>query len=121
MKSRPFEMCLLFDFYGDILTDKQKDMFDLYYNNDLSLSEISEEVGITRQGVRDSIMRAETILRDTEDRLKLVARYGNLKSDIDEIAEAAQYIFTINESKYRNSDIANQASFILSKAADLSK
>ena len=54
MKNKPFEMCLLFDFYGEMLTDKQKEMFDLYYNEDLSLAEISEHVGITRQGVRDS-------------------------------------------------------------------
>ena len=48
MKNKTFEMCMLFDFYGDILTDKQKELFDLYYNDDLSLAEISEHMGITR-------------------------------------------------------------------------
>ena len=58
MKNKTFEMCMLFDFYGDILTEKQRKLFDLYYNDDLSLAEISEHVGITRQGVRDGILRA---------------------------------------------------------------
>ena len=83
MKNKPFEMCLLFDFYGEMLTDKQKEMFDLYYNEDLSLAEISEHVGITRQGVRDSIVRAEHTLRDMEQRLGLVARYGRIDPMID--------------------------------------
>ena len=69
MKNKTFEMCMLFDFYGDILTDKQKELFDLYYNDDLSLAEISEHMGITRQGVRDGIMRAEHTLRATEEKL----------------------------------------------------
>ena len=50
-----FEISLLLDFYGDMLTEKQRDMVDYYYNDDLSLSEIAENEGITRQGVRDSI------------------------------------------------------------------
>ena len=60
MKATPLEMSLLFDFYGETLTEKQRELFDLYYNEDLSLSEIAEHAGITRQGVRDSIKRAET-------------------------------------------------------------
>ena len=68
-------MCLLFDSYGDMLTDKQRELFDLYYNEDLSLSEIAEHAGITRQGVRDAIVRAEHTLRQVEDKLGLVARY----------------------------------------------
>ena len=58
MKATPLEMSLLFDFYGETLTEKQRELFDLYYNEDLSLSEIAEHAGITRQGVRDSIKRA---------------------------------------------------------------
>ena len=57
MKATPLEMSLLFDFYGETLTEKQRELFDLYYNEDLSLSEIAEHAGITRQGVRDSIKR----------------------------------------------------------------
>ena len=76
MKATPLEMSLLFDFYGETLTEKQRELFDLYYNEDLSLSEIAEHAGITRQGVRDSIKRAEHALHEMEDKLGLVARYG---------------------------------------------
>ena len=61
-------MTMLFDFYGNLLTDKQKEYIDLYYNENLSLSEIAENDGISRQGVRDIIIRAEGILEATEER-----------------------------------------------------
>ena len=77
MKGKPLEMSLLFDFYGETLTEKQRELFDLYYNEDLSLAEIAEHAGITRQGVRDSIKRAEHALGEMESKLGLVARYGD--------------------------------------------
>ena len=52
MKNQTFRMTMLFDFYGELLTDRQKEFYDLYYNEDLSLSEIAENYGISRQGVR---------------------------------------------------------------------
>ena len=58
MKNQTFRMTMLFDFYGELLTDRQKEFYDLYYNEDLSLSEIAENYGISRQGVRDVIVRA---------------------------------------------------------------
>ena len=70
MKATPLEMSLLFDFYGETLTEKQRELFDLYYNEDLSLSEIAEHAGITRQGVRDSIKRAEHALHEMEDKAR---------------------------------------------------
>ena len=113
MKSRPLEMCLLFDFYGDILTDKQKELFDLYYNEDYSLAEIAENAGITRQGVRDSIVRAENTLREMEDKLRLVARYGRIPSLMAKLKDAAETIQLLNESRYRNVEIAVQTDNIL--------
>ena len=59
MKNQTYRMTMLFDFYGELLTERQKEFFDLYYNEDLSLSEIAENSGISRQGVRDVIVRAE--------------------------------------------------------------
>lgn len=61
----------LLDIYGKALTDKQNDVLDLYYNNDLSLSEIGEDLGISRQGVRDSIKRGEDSLKFYEELLGL--------------------------------------------------
>ena len=92
MKSNTFHMSMLFDFYGELLTEKQKELFDLYYNEDLSLTEIAEHAGISRQGVRDAIVRSETILRDTEDKLGLVKKYGSYESKLDEIRD-----FIIND------------------------
>ena len=57
MKNQTFRMTMLFDFYGELLTDRQKEFYDLYYNEDLSLSEIAENYGISRQGERDDIVR----------------------------------------------------------------
>lgn len=75
MADKTLEMTMLFDFFGDLLTEKQREYFDLYHNEDLSLSEIAENVGITRQGVRDIIVRAENTLREYEERTGIVARF----------------------------------------------
>ena len=60
--SKDLNVSVLLDFYGQLLTQKQNDALDLYYNQDLSLSEIAAHMGITRQGVRDNIKRGETQL-----------------------------------------------------------
>ena len=106
MKNKPLEMCLLFDFYGEMLTEKQKEMFDLYYNEDLSLAEISEHVGITRQGVRDSIVRAEHTLRDMEQRMGLVARYGKIDPLIDSMLGDVHRLRLINSNLLHNAEIS---------------
>lgn len=64
---------MLFDFYGELLTEKQREYFDLHYNEDLSLGEIAESQGISRQGVWDLIRRAEESLRRYEEKTGLVA------------------------------------------------
>ena len=78
------EISLLLDFYGEMLTEKQRDMVDYYYNDDLSLSEIAENEGITRQGVRDSIKRAEAQMLEMEERLGLARRFRKISADIEE-------------------------------------
>lgn len=105
MKSNTVHMALLFDFYGDLLTDKQRELFDLYYNEDMSLAEIAEHAGISRQGVRDAVVRGESLLRDTEDKLGFVKRYAGYEAKLDMIAEAAAYIQSVNSS-LRNYEIA---------------
>ena len=68
MKNQAYRMAMLYDFYGDMLTDRQKEFYDLYYNEDLSLAEIAENYGISRQGVRDVIVRAEGIMTELEEK-----------------------------------------------------
>ncbi len=95
--AKDLSVCLLLDFYGNMLTDKQREVIDLYYNEDLSLAEIAEHVGITRQGVRDSIKRAEGILQRTEEQLGFAARLGDAKENYALIAAALQEITLYNE------------------------
>ena len=120
MKSDTFHMSMLFDFYGELLTDKQKELFDLYYNEDLSLSEIAEHAEISRQGVRDAIMRAETILRDTEDKVGLVKKYSGYESKLLKIREEADYIAKVNSS-LRNYEIAKRIDSIITTVDGLLK
>lgn len=92
MKSQAYRMALLYDFYGDVLTERQKEFYDLYYNEDLSLAEIAENNGITRQGVRDVIVRAEGILSDLEDKTGLIKRFHAMQKQLQEIEQAASEI-----------------------------
>lgn len=77
MSSDPEKNCtigLLLDIYGELLTERQREILDLYYNDDLSLSEVAQECGITRQGVRDALVKAEEQLKGMEERLKLLEK-----------------------------------------------
>ncbi len=76
------EITLLFDFYGSLLTDKQRDIFDMYYNLDYSLQEIAESVNISRQTVFDTIKRSKANLYSFEEKLGLVQRHIKIKEDI---------------------------------------
>lgn len=115
MKGKPLEMSLLFDFYGETLTEKQRELFDLYYNEDLSLAEIAEHAGITRQGVRDSIKRAEHALREMEDKLGLVARYGGTERCAEELMQEVERLRALNADTLHSSE----AEAIASRMASL--
>lgn len=73
---------LLLDFYGDLLSETQRDYIDYYYNKDLSLSEISDNVGKSRQGILECIKRAESVLVNADEKLKLLDKERNLKNDL---------------------------------------
>ena len=83
--SKDLSFAVMLDIYGPLLSEKQLDMMDLYYNEDLSLSEIAQNVGITRQGVRDAIKKAERFLLDTEEKMKLAARSRALEERLERI------------------------------------
>ena len=87
MKNQTYRMTMLFDFYGEVLTPRQKEFFDLYYNEDLSLAEIAENYGISRQGVRDVIVRAEAAMQEIEDKTGLIRRFMQMQPKITAIEE----------------------------------
>lgn len=75
MLEKTTRMNLLYDFYGVLLTEKQRQMFEMYYLEDWSLSEIAEQFSVTRQAVHDNIRRAGMQLQEYEERLRLLERY----------------------------------------------
>ena len=105
MKNQTFRMTMLFDFYGEILTERQKEFFDLYYNEDLSLAEIAENYDISRQGVRDVIVRAENAMQEIEDKTGLIRRFLLMRDKLAAIEEAAAAIKTINYRQYDNPEL----------------
>ena len=90
--AKDLQVAVLLDYYGDLLTEKQRDFISLYYDEDLSLSEIAENEGITRQGVRDAIKRAETQLQDMESRLGMARRFEEMRQGLSEIIECSNII-----------------------------
>ena len=80
---------LLFDFYGELLTEHQKTIYEEYISDDLSLSEIAQVHEISRQGVHDLIKRCDKILSEYEEKLHLVERFINAKKKIERICEIA--------------------------------
>ena len=76
---------LLLDYYGGLLTENQRTSLELYYTEDLTLSEIGESTGITRQGVRDAIKRGEAALHRAEDQAGMVKRYMAFQQAMEEL------------------------------------
>lgn len=84
------EMTLLFDYYGELLTQRQQQCFDMRYNQDLSLAEIAEELQVSRQGVHDNLSRAEALLRNMEEKTGCVRRDLNCRKAAERIRTAAE-------------------------------
>ena len=90
MKTDKLTMTLLFDLYGELLTEKQRDCFDLHYNQDYSLSEIAQEMGTSRQGVHDAVTRAEAQLLRMEEVthcLQNVQKNAGIAAELERLAE----------------------------------
>lgn len=94
---------LLYDFYGELLTEHQKSIYEDVVMNDLSYSEIARLNGISRQGVYDMIKRCDKILEDYEDKLKLVEKFVSARDKIAGIRESI--ILLKNSNKDKNLDI----------------
>ena len=91
------EMVLLLDYYGNMLTDKQRDCFDMRYNQDLSLGEIALELGVSRQAVCDNLSRTEALLRRMEENIGCVKRDRLVRKAAREILEAAAVLDTSSD------------------------
>lgn len=98
--AKELQFVLLLDCYGDLLTDHQRNVMELYYCEDLSLAEIGNPMGITRQAVLSLIKRTEGILLNYEEKLGFAARLGKMKECFGNIAALAE---NINDIKLRQS------------------
>lgn len=117
--SKNLDITLLLDFYGDMLTEKQRNFISYYYNEDLSLSEIAANEGITRQGVRDAIKRAESQLVNMEERLGLVARFEDVKDGLNEIIVFSESIAVYNRTHSLSKEINDDTAKIKAVAQTL--
>lgn len=94
-----FEQGLLYDFYGELLTAHQRKIYEAAVYNDMSLSEIAEEAGISRQGVHDLIKRCDKILADYEEKLHLIERFGETRQTVREIVKLTEEAGQKDDSK----------------------
>ena len=113
--SKNLEISVLLDYYGGMLTDKQRDVIDLYYNQDLSLAEIAEHEKISRQGVRDNIKRGEAYLLELEENLHLAKQTASLFVLLEDIQHRNREIYRINEENKYSAEIKENAVVIENK------
>lgn len=114
MSEKNFIYSILYDYYKDLLKDNQANIIDLYYNQDLSLSEIAEDMGISRQGVYDALKRAEKTLMGYEDKIKLHYKYERYYEAAENIIKLTS---SITDEKYKNilENIKNEAGKIINE------
>lgn len=108
---------MLFDFFGDALAEKQREYFDLYYNDDLSLSEIAENYGVTRQCVYDALTRAYASLEELENRTGSVRRFEELRDGLAKACGLAERLARLVAEA--EGEIARAARALTSQLAEL--
>ena len=108
------EMSLLYDYYGGMLTPKQRDCFDMRYNEDLSLGEIAQTLGVSRQAVCDNLTRTEALLRKMEENIGCVSRDLANRKTLKTILDAAQQL-----SVHPDKTVSGLASQIIAAAQGL--
>ena len=92
---------MMLDFYGELLTEKQRQCFDLHYNEDLTLSEIAEQCGISRQGVWDNIRRAEAAMREIEDKTGLIRRFTQTQEALEQLRGQLAELYRLSDGRAR--------------------
>ncbi len=93
---------LLYDFYGELLTDHQRRIYECAVYEDLSLKELSDEYGITRQGIHDLIKRCDKTLGEYENRLHMIEKFSAIKDIVKQIREASEEDRTENGDRIRS-------------------
>lgn len=115
------EIALLFSIYRNMLTERQAECIDLHYNEDLSLAEIGEHLKITRQGVRDNILRAERTLKEVEARLGLAKRFLHIQERLAYIDDIIREIEKSPNIRYLSDDIKRKINEILIIVGELNE
>lgn len=121
MKNQTYRMTMLYDFYGEVLTPRQKEFFDLYYNEDLSLGEIAENYGVTRQAVRDIVSRAEGTMAGLEDKTHLIRRFREQQEQLGELDALADRLQALNGREYRDRELDDIVEGLRALCAKLSE
>ena len=99
MEDSRLSRSMLLDFYGELLTEKQRTCFDLHYNEDLSLSEIAEMLGISRQGAWDNIRRAEMAMEDVEKKTGLIGRFEENRRTLEQLKDTLEKLDSMTEGQ----------------------
>ena len=102
MENSRFTRSMLLDFYGELLTDKQRECFDLHYNEDFSLAEIAEQLGVSRQGVWDNIRRAETAMEDIEAKTGLLRRFEENRRELESLLTRLEALTGMTQGEAQN-------------------
>ena len=119
--SKDLSMAMLYDFYGELLTPKQAQAIDLYYNEDLSLAEIAEPLEISRQGVRDAIKRGEKLLLSMEERLGLVNRFMDLEEKMQEIIQDVETMHRYERNYVHSKKMSDALTELTEKLKEITK
>ena len=107
------QLSVLFEYYGALLTERQFDICDMYLNQNLSLSEISENLGITRQGVRDALIKSEGILINFESKLGIMKKNETLSELVAEIQNCYEISSASDEAKKQIEKLTNRINDLL--------
>ena len=119
MFEKNMNISFLLDFYGEVLSDKQHEILDLYYNEDLSLAEIAESNGLTRQGVRHVIKKAEDELLSLETKLGLANRFVTLDHEYSSIADNLLTVSAMIENSAPKHEITELLAALIEKVRSL--
>jgi len=112
------QLSILYDFYGELLSEHKKQIFEDYVLNDLSLSEIAQERGLSRQGVHDIVKRCAIQLKEYEDKLSLIKKFNSIKDKVEKIKDT---VSNIKAKREENSTDIEDLELIQTLADDILK